>query len=131
MIIQKEICKLLEIKFIIEVDHVADEIISPIFTVPKKDSWEHGMILNLKDLNKSISYHHFKMDTFETALKLIKENNFMVSVDLHYAYNAVPIAVEHQKYRTNLIFHYTYLPNGVSCAPRVFTKLLKPVYSTL
>ena len=135
MIIQKEICKLLEMKVIIEVDHVDDEIISPIFTVPKKDSEEHRMILNLKELNKLVTYYHFKMDTFETALKLIKKNNFMASVDLRHAYYSVPIAIEHQKYLRfmwkNKVFQYTCLPNGVSCAPRIFTKLLKPVYSTL
>ena len=31
----------------------------------------------------------------------------------------------------NAIFQYTCFPNGISCAPRYFTKLLKPVYSTL
>jgi hypothetical protein len=30
------------------------------------------MILNLKNLNLDIDYYHFKMETFETALKLIK-----------------------------------------------------------
>jgi len=29
------------------------------------------------------------------------------------------------------LYQYTYLPNGLSSAPRIFTKLLKPVYSTL
>ena len=31
----------------------------------------------------------------------------------------------------NAIFQYTCFPNGISCAPRYFTNLLKPVYSTL
>ena len=30
------------------------------------------MIINLKELNEYIETHHFKMDTFESALKLIK-----------------------------------------------------------
>ena len=29
------------------------------------------------------------------------------------------------------IYQYTCLPNGISCAPRLFTKLLNPVFSTL
>ena len=28
-------------------------------------------------------------------------------------------------------YQFTCLPNGLSCAPRVFTKILKPVYSHL
>lgn len=31
----------------------------------------------------------------------------------------------------NQCYQYTCLPNGLSSAPRVFTKLLKPVFSTL
>jgi hypothetical protein len=63
-----------------EVKNSDDQYISPIFTVPKKDG-EHRMILNLKDLTQNIEYYHFKMDTFETALKLIKPNCFMTSID--------------------------------------------------
>jgi hypothetical protein len=40
------------------------------------------MILNLKKFNEFVPYHHFKMDTFEIALKLINKNTFMASVDL-------------------------------------------------
>ena len=30
-----------------------------------------------------------------------------------------------------LIFQFTCLPNGLSCAPRIFTKILKQVYAHL
>ena len=29
------------------------------------------------------------------------------------------------------LFQFTCLPNGLACAPRLFTKILKPVYPTL
>jgi hypothetical protein len=87
-IIDKEICNLLELKVIQEVNNSDDQYLSPIFTVPKKDG-EHRMILNLKDLNQNIEYYHFKMDTFETALKLIKPNCFMASIDVRHAYYSV------------------------------------------
>ena len=45
------------------------QIDSPIFTCLKKDGSQR-VIFNLKKLNESVSYHHFKMDTLETALKL-------------------------------------------------------------
>ena len=91
--------------------------------------------LDLKKLNESITYHHFKMDTFETALKLIKPNCFMASVDLRHAYYSIKMAESHQiKLRfvfSGKVYQYSCLPNGISCAPRLYTKLLKPVYSTL
>ena len=89
------------------------------------------MILNLKKINESITYHHFKTDTFETALKLIKPNCFMASVDLRHAYYSIKMAESHQiKLRfifSGKVYQYSCLPNGISCAPRLYTKLLKPV----
>lgn len=133
-IIQNEIEKLLEMKVIEEVEHTPGEYISPIFIVPKKNG-EYRMILNLKELNENIVYHHFKMETFESALKLVKKNCYFASVDLRHAYYSVPLSEEIQKkfrfQKSGKVYQYTSLPNGVACAPRLFTKLMKPVYASL
>ena len=107
---------------------------SPIFTRVKKDG-SHRVIFNLKKLNESVSYHHFTMDTLETALKLMTENCCMTSLDLKNPYYSIPIAKEHQK---NLkfvwnseLYAFTCLPMGLCSSPRVFTKLMKPVFATL
>ena len=57
-----------------------------------------GKGLNLKPLNEFVSYHHFKMDTIQTALKLMRPGSFMTSVDLKDAYYSVPVAKEDRKY---------------------------------
>jgi len=133
-VVDNEILKLLEMKVIIEVEPDENEYISPIFLVKKKNG-EFRMILNLKKLNESIVYHHFKMETFESALKLVRHNCYFASVDLRHAYYSVPIAPEHQvKLRfekAGRIYQFVCLPNGISCAPRIFTKLMKPVYASL
>ncbi|VDI30384.1 Hypothetical predicted protein [Mytilus galloprovincialis] len=133
-IVSNEIQKLLAIDVIKEVQSMKDQFLSPIFLRPKKNG-EYRMILNLKKLNEYIEYHHFKMDTFESAIKLVTSKSFMASIDLRHAYYSVPIAEEHQKflrfYWNGKLFQYTCLPNGISSAPRIFTKLLKPVYSSL
>ena len=72
-IIDKEIQKLLDLKVIKHVEHEEGKFISPIFTIPKKDG-EYRMILNLKKLNNHITCHHFKMDSFESALTLITKH---------------------------------------------------------
>ena len=132
--LDKEIHNLLNMQVLEEVDNSDDQFLSPVFTVPKKDG-ENRMILNLKDLNFYVEYHHFKMDTFETALKLIKPDCFLASIDIRHAYYSVPFAQEHRKFLRfkwkGKVFQYTCLPNGLSSAPRYFTKLLKPIYSTL
>lgn len=133
-IVQNEIKKLLEMKVIKEVEHTPGEYISPIFIVPKKNG-EYRMILNLKQLNENIVYHHFKMETFESALKLVKKNCYFASVDLRHAYYSVPLSEEVQKkfrfQKLGKVYQYTSLPNGVACAPRLYTKLMKPVYASL
>ena len=93
------------------------------------------MILNLKGLNKHSEKHNFKMDTVWSAVRLMTPNYFMASIDLKDAYYVVPIAEEHRKYLRvywqGSLYQNTCMPNGLSSAPRYFTKLLKPVYSTL
>ena len=56
------------------------------------------MILNLRELNKFITPRHFKMDTFEMGLHLVKQDCYLYSIDLRHAYYSVPIAEEDQKY---------------------------------
>lgn len=89
--------------------------------------------LNLKNTNEYVVYHHFKMDTFESAVNLIKKDCFMASIDIRHAYHSIPIAVEHQKYLRFIwkgkIFQYTCLPFGLSSAPRIFKKVLKPIFA--
>ena len=59
----------------------------------------------------------------------------MASVDLRDAYYSLPIHKEDQKYLRfcwkSRLFQFTCLTNGLACAPRLFTKILKPVYATL
>jgi hypothetical protein len=119
---------------LIEVQECHGQYLSPIFLKPKKNG-EFRMILNLKKFNENIKYYHFKMDTFESAIKLKTKGTFMASVDLCHAYYSVNIAPEHQKILRfmwdNKIYQYTCLPNGLACDPRFFTKLMKPVSAKL
>ena len=59
----------------------------------------------------------------------------MATIDLKDAYYTVPIAKEHRKYLRfcwkGKLYEYTCFPNGLSSAPRLFTKLMKPCYAQL
>ena len=78
------------------------------------------MILNLEQLFSFVEYHHFKMDTLTTAIKMMRKGCYMASVDLKDAYYTVPIAAEHQKFLKFLwrgcMYKFTCLPNGLACA---------------
>ena len=75
------------------------------------------------------------MKSLKHVVSMIRPNCFMASVDLKDAYYSVPIHRDHQKYLKfewqGQLYQFTCLPNGLACAPRLFTKLLKPAYSTL
>ena len=59
----------------------------------------------------------------------------MASIDLQDAYYSVPIHDKSRKYLKFMwqeqLFQFTALPNGLSSAPRLFTKIMKPVFAKL
>ena len=114
--------------------HTEPEFISNIFIRPKKNG-SHRLILNLRDLNDFIEYHHFKMDTIETVIGLMRPNCFMASLDLSNAYFSVPIAEANRCFLKfpwkDELYQFTVMPNGLTSAPRIFTKIFKPVYASL
>ena len=107
---------------------------SNIFVRPKKDG-RFRMILNLQGLNDKIVYHHFKMTTLQSAIKLITPNCFMATIDWKDAYYCVPISDLHKKYLRfhfdGVLYEFQALPNGLASGPRIFTKITKPIFSTL
>jgi hypothetical protein len=129
-----EIDRLLTAGVIIPSQFETGQFISTIFARPKKDG-KYRMILNLSNLTEYLEYHHFKMDTLETAIKLMTQNCYMASIDLKDAYYCVPVHKNDQKYLKftwlGQLYQFTALPNGLSSGPRVFTKLLKPPFAHL
>lgn len=131
---RKEIMRLHEKGVIQPISDTDQGFVSSIFLRQKKNN-KYRLILNLKSLNKNIVYRHFKMDTLQTALGMINPNYFMASIDLSDAYYSIPVAPIDQKFLLfqfeGIRYRYTCLPNGLSSAPRIFTKIMKPVLSSL
>ncbi len=123
--ISAEVHKLLQKGAIKQVEHTSGEFISNIFIRPKKDR-SFRPIINLRELNKSVAYFHFKIETNQFALELIRPKCYMASIDLKDAYFAIPIAVEHRKFLRFLwqhnLFEFTCLPFCLSMCPKGFHK---------
>ena len=96
--IDQEIEACLEKQIIEQCQHEPEEIIFPIFLRPKKEPAAYRVIFNLKFLNQNISYHTFKMDILESAIKLIKPGCCMTSINLRDAYYSILISPAHRKY---------------------------------
>ena len=101
---------------------------------PKKTG-EMRPVINLKPLNEFVRAIHFKMENIQMALDFTARGDYLVTIDLKDAYFSIPIFVPHRKYLRflwrNTRYEFTCLPFGYSVAPRVFTKVLKPVIAHL
>ena len=83
-IIDSEIQQLLGKGVLEETDPTYGQFVSTIF-LRKKKNGSYRLILNLKGLNASIEYQHFKMESLTCAIQLMKENGYMASIDLKNA----------------------------------------------
>ena len=66
-----QIDKFIKKGIIVQSYHEQGEFISNISLRPKKDG-SFRMILNLKELNKFVMYHHFKMESIHTCTQLMR-----------------------------------------------------------
>ena len=134
-LIQEELAKLLQKQAIQPVECPSEtDFYSNIFLVPKKDGGQRPVI-NLKALNSFVHPEHFKMEGIHTLKELLGQGDWLAKVDLKDAYFAIPIHQTHQKYLhfqfQEKAFRFTCLPFGLSSAPWVFTKTLKPALAIL
>lgn len=133
-LISEEVQKLLEKGAIQEVTEDEEGFYSRLFLVPKKDG-QMRPVINLRPLNQFLVHNHFKMEGMHVVRDLLLKNDWMTRIDLKDAYFTIPINPIHWKYlrfkwlaRT---YQFTCLPFGLASAPRVFTKILRPVVGFL
>ena len=128
VIVKKEI-SLLKRKNIVAKANVTENntFASGVFTRSKKDGSKR-MILNLKRLNKFVDCKHFKMESLQNLLELIRPGVYMASIDLKDVFYSVPV---HKNHQACLIFFvqeylkFVCMPNGHGPALRIFTKVSK------
>ncbi|CAG2237082.1 unnamed protein product [Mytilus edulis] len=134
IVIDNLLTKFLHKKVIEPVIHQYGEVLFSILIRPKADG-SFRLILNLRNLNEHLEYKHFKMETFKSALELVKNENFFAKLDIKDAYYSLGIKKVDRKFLRftwkGQLYQFTAMPNGLSPAPRIFTKLLKPVLSSL
>ena len=132
--IDLELNKYVEKGIIEEVDHEPGEFLSQIFHRDKR-SGGIRIILNLSLLNKDVEYCPFKMDTLNNAILLMEKGCYMTSLDSEDAYYFVNVNPKFRKFLRfewgSKLYEFTCMPNGLACAPRIFTRILKPIFENL
>ena len=75
------------------------------------------------------------MDNLCTVVNMVRQDCSMLSIDLADADYTVPVLCMDQKCLLfqfeGYLYKHTCLPNDLSSAPGIFTKILKPVLSAL
>ena len=74
-------------------DPKEDQLLSSLFLVKKKDG-ENQPTVNLKDLNCSILYQHFKMEGLFLLKEMLLPGDKMCEIDLKDAYFVMPLSVK-------------------------------------
>ena len=115
------------------VGHDSD-IISRVFTVPKK-SGGNRMIIDLSKLNHHVNKVSFRMEDREVIKSLINKNDFFVSIDLKDAFHSISLHNDSKRLTTfefeGKRYAFNVLPFGLTSSPRIYTKILKPVIAFL
>ena len=113
---------------------VLPEVWSTYFIIPKSDGGFRGC-LDCRYYNLYVQSIYFKMDSLRTLRDLSLPGDWMVKLDLRHAYLVVgihPNARPAFRFRTaHGDYQFRTICFGLRSAPRVFTRLLKPVFALL
>ena len=101
-----------------------------------QSSGKKRLILDLRHVNLYVYKQKFKCEDLRVALSIISRGFSLFKFDLKSGYHHVEIFRDHRKFLAfawdfgdgkTRFFQFTVLPFGLSSAPYLFTKLLKPV----
>ena len=132
---QAKVTEFLHKKIIKVVSPSHDQFVSHIFPVAKKTLGEYRIIFDLSDLNAFVRKISFRMDSISDIMNLIQPGDWFVSIDLSDAYYCIAMHILSMPFLTFLFlgvyYQFTCLPQGLSSAPRIFTKVMRVVLSYL
>ena len=130
-VVEREVGKLLEAGIIEKVSH--SDFISPLLLVPKRDSLEKRVVLDLRQLNKRVQPTAVPLPSVDSCLEVIsgQQPRFVSVLDLANGFYQLPVSPESRQYfafktRTAL-YQMTRTAMGFSGAPAHFSQVLATV----
>ena len=89
----------------------------------------------MRSLNKFIIKKSFRMDTTKDVRQTLEPHMWGAVIDLSDAYYHISTHQKSRKYTRFLmdgqVFEFLGLPMGLTCSPRVFTRVTKSIVSWL
>ena len=131
--VENAIVDLLKHKILVEVQKIP-KVVNPL-TVSENKEGKQRLILDLRHVNWFIDKMKFKCEGVKEALNYCIPEGYMFKFDLKSGYHHVDLHQDHQTYLglswifegEKKYFQFTSLAFGISTAPQVFTKLLRPL----
>ena len=106
-----------------------NEYIHPVFAVHQATKWRS--IYNLKEMNPYLVERNFKMTGVGVWKGMIFRDMYMATIDIKDAYLHIPVHGDSRRFMRyewkGHIWELKALPFGLSQAPWVFTRMLKPL----
>ena len=104
---------------------------SRMFIIERPDKKKWRPVIDLSPLNKFIQQTPFQMETNVSVLRAIRQDDWMISIDLKDAYFQIPIHPQSRKYLRfvwgSKTFQFKVICFGLSTAPQIFTRIMAPV----
>ena len=111
-------------------------VINPLSVAIQQNKGKKRLILDLRYVNKHIYKQKIKFDDWRTGLIYFQKPSYFTKFDLKSGYHHLDIFRDHQPFlgfawptadEKRKYFMFTVLPFGLSSAPYIFTKLVRPL----
>lgn len=131
--VENSITELLESERIKQLSY-KPHVVNPL-SVSVQPNGKKRLILDLRYVNHFIKKLRIKYDDWKIASLMFRKNGYMFSFDLKSGYHHVEIFQPHQTFLgfswdfqgETRFYVFTVLPFGLSVAPYIFTKILRPL----
>lgn len=133
--VEEALTELISTSRILECE-VIPSVVNPL-SVSVQNSGKKRLILDLRYVNNHLQKQNIKYEDWKIAMSYFTPDSYMFTFDLKSGYHHVDIYPDHQSYlgfswtfrgsKITKYFKFTVLPFGLSTAPHIFTKLLKPL----
>ena len=130
---ESAIAELVHTHAVVEVPFIP-HVVNPL-SVSIQSSGKKRLILDLRHVNHFVWKQKFRCEDWRVLLSYVNKGDYLFSFDLKSGYHHIDIFPDHQTFLgfswvfsgTVRYFCFASLPFGLSSAPYVFTKCLRPL----